>query len=1108
MILLQRVGVVPATPTLYNRRMIRTDQAYLIIHEVAAELRSWGGVAVVGAGLSVFAGMPLTSGLTSLVWHALDADAEARQALSAALGESGTSAKDLIGDHAGRLQLAYKILSKHPTARSRFQNGFAQRDRDRRAHPSKAHESLAALFHDSHIDSVVSLNWDSLFEAAYEKLYGRDIAADEKLIFKPHGDVADLTSPWVLPGETAPLSDALLHKLEQLAATRPRLLLIAGYSEADEEVVRKLVAPLSKKWRVARIGPAARGELAVRLSAEAALPRLVDAISSQAARSPWIPVHFKHQHDLGPALSGEGLGPADVAALPAFAETQIVSQNLRTLHRAIITGDSGCGKSGTAYRAASALHREGFEVVRLGDVSASDRAICAGLEALRFPTLAMIDNAHLLDTTLLDKLLEKSDAHLRILAVATTNAPVRRGEIRIEPRRAVSVIANALRQNRDVALAHVRKLDNHVGDGYGDQSFEQRLKIAGDQPTPWRFAFMLTGGWRRVGQHVSAARSLDRADMLLFTIAVRQLVTADGLPSHRDLDDAAKALGTSAAWVTDSLRILDQLRLITSTTHPQCLHLQYASQVIKAFFRDPKDDKRDAALNYINSVLSDTTLPLKGVVWLLDALRFADGLRWSRHEVLKPVTQALLLDRSFSTRTSTEHGLAGYLLTHLSDFVSTWEDVLAAHAADIAVMVSECDGASGGGLASFLNHIDHDHHDFVTTVLTTVNPQAIATSLHASQPDSLWGFSEFLERLAYVGRDAFTGQLPQFWSPEILKTLANKAAQHNSYILGKFIRSILPYDKGLALALVEDNVSSMAQGFSKEPLQTYEDLDDLIGYVLSFDMGLGIMPAPDEGQMKLARQLCAQIDPSLCAEAINQSRLSGLERWARFLWFLRRADGNRAKRVVDRVKLDDLDTWLAPYWADPPSELLHFTSMLALPKDGEPARSWIERHQGDLVSIPMRFVLIAPQTCVGALQKGAALYYPQALGLQWDLAIAALATIAEIDQSVAASSIRNQVDGIAEGLATHQANLYEGSDLFLKAIEKIAPGIAGDIVDRIDPQLALKHWPQLLKGEQPQRRALEHLLAIARTKNGRLWQVLSTSSLAKRRGSRKSPRQD
>jgi hypothetical protein len=245
------------------------------IEIVASELRSWGGVAIVGAGLSVFAGMPPTSGLNALAWHAVDADPDAFNELKLRISEVAISGKALIGDEPARVALAYEVIRKFPKARRIFQEGFFQRNSKRVVRSSPAHEALARLFHDGFVELIASLNWDSLFEAAYERCYGRSPSVDNEIFFKPHGDAAHREKPWILPGEAGQTPLSLMSRLQELASEQPRVLLVIGYSESDEEVVQSLIAPMAARWRVVRIGPSAKGEWSIALPAEVAIPALL-----------------------------------------------------------------------------------------------------------------------------------------------------------------------------------------------------------------------------------------------------------------------------------------------------------------------------------------------------------------------------------------------------------------------------------------------------------------------------------------------------------------------------------------------------------------------------------------------------------------------------------------------------------------------------------------------------------------------------------------------------------------------------------------------------------------------------------------------------------------
>jgi hypothetical protein len=91
------------------------------ISRAASELRSWGAVAIVGAGASLMAGFPLTAQLQALLWHALDADEQARDTLATAYGRTTASAKDLIGDDPVLTRAALEAVATSRTARRAYQ---------------------------------------------------------------------------------------------------------------------------------------------------------------------------------------------------------------------------------------------------------------------------------------------------------------------------------------------------------------------------------------------------------------------------------------------------------------------------------------------------------------------------------------------------------------------------------------------------------------------------------------------------------------------------------------------------------------------------------------------------------------------------------------------------------------------------------------------------------------------------------------------------------------------------------------------------------------------------------------------------------------------------
>jgi hypothetical protein len=124
----------------------------------AGEYLALGAVAVVGAGLSIDARFPLTVGLNTMLWDALDSDLLARANVAKQLDRPDGPSKLLLGDNWDDIVVGWSPVGASAAARGRLQTQFSQLDVDRSAEPSPAHEALAHLVHRGIVQIVVSLN--------------------------------------------------------------------------------------------------------------------------------------------------------------------------------------------------------------------------------------------------------------------------------------------------------------------------------------------------------------------------------------------------------------------------------------------------------------------------------------------------------------------------------------------------------------------------------------------------------------------------------------------------------------------------------------------------------------------------------------------------------------------------------------------------------------------------------------------------------------------------------------------------------------------------------------------------------------------------------------
>src|SRR5262249_2599376 len=148
------------------------------LDDARREVKASDAIVVLGAGASFHAGMPLAGQLAPLVWLTLDEFPEVKRATCYALGTKYGDAKEIVGyQDRQRIGVAFAAIASNSAAREHFQHCFARLDRERAGSPSPVHYCISQLVHAGRFSRVISLNWDTLLEVAFQNLFGVHINA-------------------------------------------------------------------------------------------------------------------------------------------------------------------------------------------------------------------------------------------------------------------------------------------------------------------------------------------------------------------------------------------------------------------------------------------------------------------------------------------------------------------------------------------------------------------------------------------------------------------------------------------------------------------------------------------------------------------------------------------------------------------------------------------------------------------------------------------------------------------------------------------------------------------------------------------------------------------
>jgi hypothetical protein len=993
----------------------------------------------------------------------------------------------LVGDDPERVKEAFQSIAEDRNARLAFQEAFANLDKDRSRHPSRPHDSLVRLIHSGFIQLTISLNWDTLLESAWKQLYGTSINQQAARLYKPHGDAQDPQGVWVFPGEPGYISEEIIKRVSALTEERPRTLMVIGYSEQDEIIVNDLIKPLSDRWRVIRIGPSAVGEGGIPLPAETALPILADHLCPEPQVSGWAYITFANQTGLAPAIAGRRLGPANVVACPHLPQVDKAYRQLELVHIVDITGPAGCGKSISAYQVAYGFLQLGWEVLRPVQPVNSERVLLESAFALKPKSVLIIDDGQLFTTEFVTKLREFSSHDRKVIMTITDPDADTVGSIHISNSMAIETLASAYRDRRDEVLPIVRSFDKRVSDGYSATPIEWRIDEASKADMPWQFNFILRGGWNQAKDEIRILRDFDRSDLLLIAVAIRQILYLDrGVPLDL-ISLCSERLGRKTDWAHKSLKFLVKRKAVISEDAVRCPHIRFAVVALESFLTNIGDSEVSTIVRFIREELCEELVPLRGIYWLLDRLRFLDTFRFphSNQLITEDIWQKLV-GRCLDARNPTERGSAAFLLDALAGWLEHGHERLITHQNTIARWVECADDSSTSGIARLINNLYNENHGFASSIVSQVCPEIFAERLRFASHNSAYGWGDLLGKLALTADDAwrkrFAGALDREHCKEFVKTFVSGQTSR----MGQFIYGIRNYDSDLAFDLLDLGLPIIEASFAQSPLIAWENIRDTIWFLLGHIARMFRDRTPDKRQREYSRKIAHYLPTNRIAVDLSHSRQYDWERYAELLGWLHDIDKNRYREIIHRVDIRKLDSMTEGLWPVPPRELRLLISSLAADKEGEPAKSWVKSHEHEITTADPIVSRIAPEVAISIFKRGGCIDLFGHNGNSWSLAGLALIRIYEVDHCVVSSIIKANSRRIAKAVSELQFAYCDDLPRFLDLIRELDSESIIAIFSSIDVDTAEKNWTLRLKEKTKAVRTVAKLVSIAKQCDGNI----------------------
>lgn len=884
------------------------------------EVRVNNAVVVVGAGISFEPGMPLYNQLAPTIWEVIRSFPEIDKEFKG-IGSS----KDRIGEDFESIKKAFHYIEENKKALAMFKRMFKNIN-DKIVSAPEIHKNIARLVHERHFELIVSLNWDSLIEKSWSKLYGTEINQNKTSLIKPHGDVLDMSGEWVLPNSPGRISEDEKFYINELAAERPRTLIIVGYSESDAKIVDELITPLENRWKVYRVSPFSSKKDVLHLTAKYFFERLVSELTDESIYDKWEFLNFQNQNNsLASAVLGYKLTPQDIKVCAELPQVQKAEKILKMNNFVILQGKPGSGKSISCYQIAYKYLRKGYEVLRYNNnyFNTEDNiTIPPNIKAV-----FIIDDAHLLDEGILRNLKEKTSEEQKIILTITDDIEVESALVAISNIENIASLKNFYLENQLSIKDIISDIDNDIGDYFMQEPLERRIELASKEENLWTFNYILRGEWKSTKEDYYQIKELNNAQRLVFLLALKQVLTKDNIISKDWLiQKSTEHYNESDEWVEQGILLLRRKKLIDPESL-RMIHFEAAKRQLKFIFDKDNENKEVYEEILKQEILSDQN-PLMGKVWFINGT-FSSSINRRIKYIIKAEEFSEMINQNLALNNVLVTSHSFYLIDALVRSSSQDYFNLFTFSSVIIDQIERVSKHTAYAISAVLNNMYNADKNKTKKIGGSINIERVAQKVSDLNNENLYEWSNFISRLSLL----FTQkQLLEFLAlldrekiqREVLNLTHNESDFEN---LIEFIVTIYLIDKEFGVQLFNLNIHFFRESFKRNPISAWNLLGfKFVAYLMGFNSLSEKRTYLKKEQKVLSEHIIGFIDAEqLALEFLrtpyrNWHNLSGLFNVLRYI------DHSKYSLFVKSLDLRDLKNRFDKdnVWKDFHSEIVEF----------------------------------------------------------------------------------------------------------------------------------------------------------------------------------------
>ncbi|MBD5086411.1 MAG: HNH endonuclease [Clostridiales bacterium] len=625
-----------------------------------------------------------------------------------------------------------------------------------------------------------------------------------------------------------------------------------------------------------------------------------------AEKSPsncWEKIDYTNQCGIENAIAGLGLNQNSVIScpkLPIFNEAYI---NVNTLHFVSIIGESGSGKSLTAFQIAYEFYKNGYDIfLYIGGDPAELPS--------NSPALYIIDNAHLYQS-LVNRLKTKVNKNVKLICVYTDSANVQERGIRITAKQAVDVLYDYYKTNAKLIIPVIKSINRRFGTDFGDISYANLIARARLQKSPYYFNYIIRGAADYIKDKISTYKE-DEVSEILTIIAIHQILNADDYLSVEKINELISPQLLSDDFETKL--VFNDKVLVRNKIGFKFSHIHTAINYLNCYIANSFDNQTFANRTFWY-YFNNNSYSMQGFLWLVNNLPFG-GVNYKTNrqnlglfttEEIETIYDKLQERKNETYFLGVIEKIEHYLKSkNINDNIDEYIEII--NSCQVIDLPSV-----GGFLNMQINKGKDDDYFTLKKIHDNINYSRILKLFNAATSEDLIYFVRFFDRLSYN----FNG-----WNKKVTKYLdidgftlkIKNISLDYLYSITSIAATFSSCDKNL-IEIKDACINKILLYLNQNPFETWQQIDDhtffqLWGYQSFFDR---IVTKSLNDKIMRAR-FAESIDANILASQVSSNVLYHWQSISQLFEIIYRFDKNKYYQTTNKINLNKLAIQLRELW--------------------------------------------------------------------------------------------------------------------------------------------------------------------------------------------------